>query len=928
MHSWNIRGAAQLCKLLFFGACLLTLTRGEPRTGGGAGDDHLGNAEIRLFGEGGAALVNNMMVREDSFIFLAAPNTTDLALKRFLDDAYFSDRDARSPKYYRTNWAARAVTEVPTAPRKTLGGLTLIFSDRVGNFMTHYFHFLEQLLMAWATHQFLAPKEEVRTIIFPTSGDCAAGTNAYGCWRGQNDVPERMLKALFPEAQVLAETGLRRLSSANLLILSSAVVVDRGACHRLPAVGALNKMIGAHVPQITASLPAFQKRLFAGLGVLGGEARTSKGRVRVTVVDRAGKNQRGFPKGKQREVAEMLLQHPSPFAGDPSFPPGADFPVDVQTVDFANLSFQQQVQEVFDTDILVGSHGNGLTHVIYLVLAPNVTKLLVEVFSPESFTGDYNLLGELAGVRHVAWDAGAGSTVLGVEAWSSCPVQTVRPYGNINQAYGGLAAEPLVRFLRGAYVEPSWPPPPVRCNARVLCQAAWTLIPKAALRSSAAPFLCLAVHAGGVVQSWVLQPAGLRATTALPGGEAQRRTEVLYSFLHDVAQRVDLAGRVAAAVMSLRTVGDLPGLENAGGAAAARRVIEGLWEHGVAYLSMGSMETAHSRVDPRPGGDGDDISSRDVGRSSEALSDVWSGGNGTHDGSARDRSGILIPGYTFLGSAGYAGLLKELHRHRVSRNASAGRLGTARSRPAAAWRGAVSASQVDGPGWMRAVQVRLCAEASDILDVGITEILSRDGEDSLVEWMEKGGSTVKASILNARQIERTKRMSRAPRKEEDNAGSRVTGRVNARDWEGQANQSEGRAWVMSRLKTPLPWDEMLGFKALVDVDGDSQSQEETFWKLYSDTVTLKVECGFRQWYYDKLEPWRHFVPVKCDMSDLVEKVKWVLDVANRQAVEKITRASTRVLSEVTYKGEVRRLGTLFQKYFTYAYEDHPLLRKK
>jgi len=35
-----------------------------------------------------------------------------------------------------------------------------------------------------------------------------------------------------------------------------------------------------------------------------------------------------------------------------------------------------------------------------------------------------------------------------------------------------------------------------------------------------------------------------------------------------------------------------------------------------------------------------------------------------------------------------------------------------------------------------------------------------------------------------------------------------------------------------------------------------------------------VAARFRQWYYDRLMPWRHFVPVRADMSDLVEKIAW------------------------------------------------------
>lgn len=33
-------------------------------------------------------------------------------------------------------------------------------------------------------------------------------------------------------------------------------------------------------------------------------------------------------------------------------------------------------------------------------------------------------------------------------------------------------------------------------------------------------------------------------------------------------------------------------------------------------------------------------------------------------------------------------------------------------------------------------------------------------------------------------------------------------------------------------------------------------------------------AGFRQWYYDRLRPFEHYVPVNADMSDFAEKIDW------------------------------------------------------
>ena len=42
----------------------------------------------------------------------------------------------------------------------------------------------------------------------------------------------------------------------------------------------------------------------------------------------------------------------------------------------------------------------------------------------------------------------------------------------------------------------------------------------------------------------------------------------------------------------------------------------------------------------------------------------------------------------------------------------------------------------------------------------------------------------------------------------------------------------------------------------------------------SNSVVLKQITPNRQWYYGGLEPYRHYIPVKADLSDLMEKINW------------------------------------------------------
>ncbi len=66
------------------------------------------------------------------------------------------------------------------------------------------------------------------------------------------------------------------------------------------------------------------------------------------------------------------------------------------------------------------------------------------------------------------------------------------------------------------------------------------------------------------------------------------------------------------------------------------------------------------------------------------------------------------------------------------------------------------------------------------------------------------------------------------------------------------------------------------YKFALDIDGHSNAWSNFFVRLLLGCCVIKVqsEHGFRQWYYDRLTPWRHYVPVNADLTDLIEKIAW------------------------------------------------------
>ena len=78
------------------------------------------------------------------------------------------------------------------------------------------------------------------------------------------------------------------------------------------------------------------------------------------------------------------------------------------------------------------------------------------------------------------------------------------------------------------------------------------------------------------------------------------------------------------------------------------------------------------------------------------------------------------------------------------------------------------------------------------------------------------------------------------------------------------------------LGDPIPESNWIGDKFALDIDGLTNTWSNFLVRLHLGCCILKIDSqdGYRQWYYDRIRPWEHFVPVKADMSDLIEKIDW------------------------------------------------------
>jgi len=101
------------------------------------------------------------------------------------------------------------------------------------------------------------------------------------------------------------------------------------------------------------------------------------------------------------------------------------------------------------------------------------------------------------------------------------------------------------------------------------------------------------------------------------------------------------------------------------------------------------------------------------------------------------------------------------------------------------------------------------------------------------------------------------------------------------EWNIRPRKLKGEKYLQTIDIKSLPFglvsrmspQEQAKHKYLVNVDGHVSAYRLSL-ELESGTCILLAASKYRLWYRDMLKPFVHYVPVKSDLSDLVEKIKW------------------------------------------------------
>ncbi|MEM9787462.1 MAG: glycosyl transferase family 90 [Pseudomonadota bacterium] len=103
----------------------------------------------------------------------------------------------------------------------------------------------------------------------------------------------------------------------------------------------------------------------------------------------------------------------------------------------------------------------------------------------------------------------------------------------------------------------------------------------------------------------------------------------------------------------------------------------------------------------------------------------------------------------------------------------------------------------------------------------------------------------------------------------------------------------------------IPTNDWGQMKYAIDIDGFTNAWNNFMQRLKLGCCVLKVDSpmGYYQWYYHKLTPWEHYVPIRADLSDLAEQIDWVK--TNPGKAREIAANGQSVARALTFESETQ-----------------------
>nr|GAT47165.1 predicted protein [Mycena chlorophos] len=357
----------------------------------------------------GFTVLENIYVRNGTFFIYRDPATETFPAARELlakpmdkEPNINDDPTEEELRFLSSEEEMRSVLG-ETRPMRVEGTSVVVYDTK--QFMTHFYHWFGEIILGfWRiySHLLLNDSGETPLTSLPPARRFIMPFVPSELWRDKPDVDGPLMRAAFPGASIETATywnDFKRLGTT--VLFERVVLVSRISAHKHPFGGVWFKMI-AGAMTVTAPedywRPIRENVWESFWGVRGTSAESvspvdsALGTTRlpvVTYVSRQGQENGRRLTHPDHEALVLALDALA-----------AEGECEVRVVQLEKLTLREQVGLLRDTTILIGVHGNGLTHQLWMQPSPHST--VIEILIPQGYVFDYEMLARNMGHKHYA----------------------------------------------------------------------------------------------------------------------------------------------------------------------------------------------------------------------------------------------------------------------------------------------------------------------------------------------------------------------------------------------------------------------------------------------------------------------------------------------------------------------------------------------
>ncbi|OCF73830.1 hypothetical protein I204_05675 [Kwoniella mangroviensis CBS 8886] len=281
-----------------------------------------------------------------------------------------------------------------------VSGVSFLVNDP-SQFLDHYYHFAAELLVGlWRTYSSLDPTINAQGIThLPSPSRMVMPHVAAGKWNDYAKMNSFLSRAIFPSMSYEYQNDfLDRADTTRSFIFERVVFADRAAAFRGPEFGKTWRTASEAVTLQASKYwwSPIRKNLIEFVGEMLEKLRKEKqakmGKPVITYVSRQEWGRRMLKKESHESLVKELKELEKKYNWE------------VNIVSMDKLSRDEQIRLSARTTVMMGVHGNGLTHLLWMN-NQNPRSTVIEFFFPGGFAEDYEFTCRALGIRHYGmWD--------------------------------------------------------------------------------------------------------------------------------------------------------------------------------------------------------------------------------------------------------------------------------------------------------------------------------------------------------------------------------------------------------------------------------------------------------------------------------------------------------------------------------------------